>query len=205
MVYKFDPTYWNGTIFHLDDDAFEITGGWIEYRRENQPIPASFFPKTLIFDGARAALPDMFHTHRSFIVFSERARAVMEHWAPGQVEFIPVAVQAAPDIADRLNFAGAYYFINVLGRAQRLRWLEIPAQRYPPGEDGIERFSMLPDFHDWRLRERAVGEPLIWHDTPWRSGNSGYFGHDVIFVEDVLWRELDANFPDELNAMRVGE
>jgi hypothetical protein len=196
--------YWNGTIFHLDR-TWKMSGDWDEYERKNLPIPASCFPKSLTFDRAAAALPDMFHTTRDIIVFSERARLVMEDWAPGQVEFIPVTVQAAPDIATRLNFASAYYFINVLGRAQRLQWLEIPTQRFPTREDGIERFGLLPDIRNWKLRERAIGEPLTWHDPPWIVGNRRYSGHHLIFVEDVLWRELDANFPDQLNALLVGE
>jgi hypothetical protein len=63
----------------------------------------------------------------------------------------------------------------------------------------------LPDMRDWVLRELSAGEPLIWHDTDWRSGNREYRGHHAVFVEDVLWRELDANFPDQLNALRIGE
>jgi hypothetical protein len=205
MVYILDPTYFNGTIFSLDDDAWEMTGDWTEYRSQNKRIPASCFPKSLPFDGASAELPDMFHTSRDIIVFSERARLVMEEWASGQVEFIPVALQAAPKIAARLRLASAYYFINVLGRAQRLQWLEMPTRSFPTRRDGTVPYSMLPGFRDWKLRERAAGEPLIWYETLWRSGNREYAGHSVVFIEDVLWRELDANFPDQLNAQRVGE
>jgi hypothetical protein len=205
MVYKLDPTYWNGTIFHLDEETWKMSGEWDEYEANNQPIPASCFPKSLTFDGASAALPDMFHTARNLIMFSEPARVVLERWAPGQVEFIPVAVQAVPDIAARLEFDSAYYFINVLGRAQRLEWLELPAHKCRTREDGTELYGLLPDFHNWKLRERAAGEPLIWRDAPWRVGNKDYRGHNVMFVEDVLWRELDANFPDQLNPLRVGE
>ena len=202
MVYKFDPIYFNGTIFSIDTTS-RMLGDWIEYRRQNQPVPASCFPKTLIFDGASAELPDMFHTSRRIIVFSKRARVVIEEWAPGQIEFIPVACQAPPKIAARLQFDSAYYFINVLGRAQRLQWLEIPTQEYP-ARDGIERLSPLPGLGNLKLRGRAAVEPLIWHDTPWIVGNKEYSSHSDIFVEDVLWRELDANFPDQLNALRVG-
>jgi hypothetical protein len=203
MVYTFDPKYWDSTIFSLDDTSV-MSGNWSEYTRENLPIPASCFPKLLNFVSAKSKLPDMFHTSRSFDVFSERARVVMEKWAPGQVEFIPVAVQASPEVADRLKFASAYYFVNVLGRAQRLLWLDMPTRKFPRREDGTVPYTMLPDSRGWKLRERAVVEPLIWRDMPWRSGDRDYRGHSDIFVEDVLWRELDANFPDQLNAQRVG-
>jgi hypothetical protein len=129
----------------------------------------------------------------------------MEQWAPEQVEFIPVAVQAPPKIAARLKFASAHYFINVLGRAQRLQWLDMPTRQFPRQEDGTEPFGMLPDPLAWKLRARAAGEPLIWHDMDWRFGNRDYRGHHAVFVEDAPWRELNAKFPDQLNALQVRE
>jgi hypothetical protein len=30
-------------------------------------------------------------------------------------------------------------------------------------------------------------------------------GQDEVFIEDVLWRELDANFPDQLHPLLAGE
>jgi hypothetical protein len=204
MVYKFDPKYFNGTIFRVDKTS-RMAEGWMEFVPQNLPIPASYFPKSLTFDRASAKLPDIFHTARRIIVFSERARVVIEHWAPGQVEFIPVACSAKPKVAATLNFDSAYYFINVLGRAQRLQWLEMPEDKFPPQDDGMERFGLLQDFSVWELRERGPGEPLIWRDTPWRNGNREYRGYNEVLIEDVLWRELDANFPDQLHPLRAGE
>jgi hypothetical protein len=204
MVYKFDPIDFNGTIFNLDETSV-MARGWTQFVTQNRSIPASYFPQTLTFDAASSKLPDMFHMSRGIFIFSERARAVMEHWAPGQVEFIPVASHAKSKIANLLNFDSAYYFINILGRAQRLQWRDMSAQNYPPREDGTQLFGLLPDFHRWRLRERSREEPLIWHDTPWRDGNKEYLGQDVALIEDVLWQELDANFPDQLHPLRVGE
>ena len=175
----------------------------------------------------------------------ERARAIVEKLAPGQVEFIPVTIEATPTswlnpvidvylslkdlrriiratfgaripfypidlepvsrISLRLNLASAYYFINVLGRAQRLFWLEMPTRSFPPQKDGVERFTMEHDFGQWKLRERGAGEPMIWHESHWRTNNREYRGHTHIFIEDVLWRELDAMFPGQLNALHVGK
>jgi hypothetical protein len=56
-----------------------------------------------------------------------------------------------------------------------------------------------------KLRERVVGEPLIWRESHWRIDNGEYRNHTDIFVDDVLWHELDANFPDQLNALWIGE
>jgi hypothetical protein len=204
MVYKFDPIYFNGTIFRLDEETWEMSGDWMDYEIRNEPIPASCFPQALTFDEANGALPDMFHTARDILMFSERARQFMEQRAPGQIEYIPVDVDASPKVAARLEFADAYYFINVLGRAQRLQWLEMPTRHFSPHGDGIERFGPFPDFDAWKLREGTAGEPPIWHDEPWIVGNKRYSSHSDVFVEDSLWRELDAEFPDQLNALRVG-
>lgn len=76
----------------------------------------------------------------------------MEHWAPSQVEFIPVTCHAEPKIAATLQFDSAYYFINVLGRDRRLQWHEMPTDKFPPQDDGMERFGLLADFHKWSLR-----------------------------------------------------
>jgi hypothetical protein len=202
MVYLLDPAYWDGTSFLLAE--YHGNSAKAPYLIENKPIPAHLFSKSLTVAGAMQRLPDIFHTSRGTIVFSERARAVVEELAPGQVEFVPVTINAAPELADRLNLANAYYFINVLGRAQRLQWLEIPTQISKPKEDGTQVAILLPDRRNWKLRERAEGEPLIWRESDWRAGNRDYRDRNV-FVEDVLWQELNATFPDQLNAQRVGK
>jgi len=245
MVYKFDPTYFNGTIFDLDDRTRMMEKGWMEFVRENKPIPVSYFPKSLTIERASASLPDLFHTSRGIIVVSERARAILDRLARGEVEFIPVTIRAAsttwlnplldalysvrdfarmvmatlgaripfypvglearPRITLRLNLAKAYYFINILGRAQRLLWLETPTREYQARDDGTVPIGLLRDFEGWKLRWRAASEPLIWHDTPWIVGNKRYSHQAEIFIEDVLWQELDAKFPGQLNAQRVGK
>ncbi|RZN11557.1 hypothetical protein CWO91_08070 [Bradyrhizobium genosp. SA-3] len=203
MPYMFDPIDFNGTVFDLDETSVMAKGSM---RFSPKPIPASYFPKSLIFNAASSRLPDMFHMSRGFFVVSERARAVMEHWAPGAVEFIPVAHQARPKVAATLKFDSAYYFINILGRAQRLLWREMPAQDYQSKtDDGAEIFGLVNEFSEWRLREREPGEPLIWRDEAWRDGNKEYRGWTPVLIEDVLWRELDANFPDQLHALQIGE
>src|SRR5215468_3425797 len=87
MVYIFDPKAINGTSYTLDE--YHLGAGSSEYVRQNKPIPASYFPKSLTVVDASQELGDMFHTGRGVIVFSQRARALMEERAPGQVEFIP--------------------------------------------------------------------------------------------------------------------
>jgi hypothetical protein len=203
MTYMFDPICFNGTIFDLDATSHMAKGSM---RFGPKPIPASYFPKTITFEAASAKLPDMFHMSRGYWIFSEQARAVMEDWAPGQVEFIPVACQAKPRIAATLKLDRAYYFINVLGHAQRLRWREMPTLDYQSKtEDGADILGLVHQYSEWKLRERGPGEPLIWKDEAWRDGNKEYRAWSQVLIEDVLWRELDANFPDQLHALRIGE
>jgi hypothetical protein len=243
MVYRFDPTWFNGTIFRLAD--YEMGEDWMDFKIENRPIPASHFPRSLIVERAKGPLPDLFHASRGIIVVSEQARAIFDKRAPGQVEFIPVDIEKArtgwlnplldayysmrefgravlasfaPDratfypvgvearqrISLRLNYRRSYYFINVLGRAQRLLWLESPTSEYPAREDGTVRVGLENDFEQWKLRWRTASEPLIWHDTPWIVDNKRYSHQSEVFIEDALWQELDSKFPGQLNAQRVG-
>jgi hypothetical protein len=244
MVYKFDPQWFNGTIFQLDDTG-HMAGGWMEFKRENQPIPASYFPRSLVIERAKAPLPDLFHKSRDLIVVSERARAIFEKLAPGQVEFIPVDIKKAPTgwlnpvfdalysiqefgrsvkatfapdqvpfypvgleprprITLRLNLAHGYYFINVLARAQRLLWLQMPTRPFSRQEDGVQRYGLLQDYNKWKLCKRAPGDPLIWRESWWRNGNSEYLGHTQVLIDDELWRELDTSFPGQLHPLRAG-
>jgi len=203
MAYMFDPMHFNGTTFDLDDTTHMAVGSM---QFSPNPIPASYFPKSLIFTGAAARLPDMFHMSRGFFVVSQRARAVLEHWAPAQVDFIPVAHQARPEIAATLQFDRAYYFINILGHAQRLLWRETPTQDYQSKtDDGVDILGLHHDYTEWSLRDREPGEPLIWREEAWRDGNKEYRAWSRVFIEDLLWRELDANFPDQLHALEIGK
>jgi hypothetical protein len=98
-------------------------------------------------------------------LYSPSARALVEEVAPGQVEFIPVAINAAtPKIEHRLRLASAYYFINVLGRTQRFQWLEMPVDTGPIGGDGVQRFGVKDNYRLWKLRQIESGEPSIWHE-----------------------------------------
>ena len=56
MVYKFDPTYSTATIFDLDDSTRMMEKGWMEFVRENKPIPASYFSKSLTIERAKRFL-----------------------------------------------------------------------------------------------------------------------------------------------------
>lgn len=202
MVYKFDPKYWNGTIFTLSD--WDMADGFMEYWRENKPIPAAYFPQSLTVDDAEQVLPDIFHTARDLVVFSERARVLMEERAPSQVEFIPVTIHAEPEVVGRLQLANSYYFINVLGEAQRFQWPQMPVDAGAVREDGVQIFSAKFDRALWKIRQRASGEPLIWRETWWLSGSKEYRGHVDVLIEDVLWQELNTRFPNQLNSLRVG-
>jgi hypothetical protein len=244
MVYKFDPVWFNGTTFELDRD-WEMGDGWMECVQENRPIPAYLFPKSLTINRAKAPLPDLFHASRGLIIVSERARAVFDTMAPGQVEFIPVEIKKASTgvlnpaydvyysmqafgrsvkatfapgsvpffpvglepkqrITFRLNLASAYYFINVLGRAQRLLWLQMPTDPFSRQKDGVERFGLLQNYSKWKFCDRSQSDPLIWREAWWRDGNKEYRGHNEVMIDDILWRELDARFPGQINALRAG-
>jgi hypothetical protein len=141
----------------------------------------------------------------AYYSMKDLCRPVAAMFIRGQVDFLLVSLEPKPRITVRLNLASAYYFINVLGRAQRLLWLQMPTLKYRPRDDGTELFGLVHDFGKWKLSQRASGEPLIWRDTKWQHGNNEYSGQNEVLIEDALWRELDAHFPNQLHPMRAGE
>jgi hypothetical protein len=72
MVYKFDPKWFNGAIFEFAD-PLTMARGWMEFGSRLEPVPASYFPKQLVIERAKAPLPDLFHTSRGIFVVSGRA------------------------------------------------------------------------------------------------------------------------------------
>jgi hypothetical protein len=89
----------------------------------------------------------------------------------------------------RLNVEGVHDLergkVDVAGGAQagRTHVDDAPRREFPPLDDGTQLFGLLQNYEKWELRERAAGEPLIWHDTPWRDGTKEYRGHNEILVE----------------------
>jgi hypothetical protein len=204
MVYMLDPGNSNGGCF-LFDDLDEMIRGFSQPWGANLPIPASYFPRSMTVVKATRPMPDIFHWSRGLIVYSERARALLDTLAPGQVEFIPVVIQAkTPKLAERLKLDTAYYFSNVLGRAQRVQWLETPVTPLPPTGDGIERFYAQSNYRKWAIRPRLPEEPVIWTESWWRVDNREYRKNVTVFLEDELWQALDSRFRGQLHPCRVG-
>jgi hypothetical protein len=115
MVYIFDPPFGKSPGFFSPE--WDGLNDFNEYYGANKPIPAAYFPQPLIVDELVQDVPDIFRASSRIIVFSERARALMEKLAPGQVEFVRIEIQVDRDTALHSKLAGAYYYINVLGRA----------------------------------------------------------------------------------------
>lgn len=202
MVYIFDPPFGRGPgLFSPEWGGLD---DFNEYYRANKPIPAAYFPQPLIVDEQVRNPPDIFFASSRIIVCSERARMVMERFAADQIEFIPVVVQVEPQIARRSKLASAYYYLNVLARSQRLQWLEMPTSPLPINDDGIQRFGLIDDYAQWKLRQRDPDDPFIWRESWWHLADKEYQGHFEIFIEDILWQAIDAEFPRQLNALRVG-
>lgn len=245
MIYRFDPVWFQGLLFQFEDSSMKQ--GWMTYQFNRQPVPASYFPPTLVIKRAKAPMPDLFHTSRGIFVVSARARAVFEKEAPGQVEFLPVEItttpmdwrnpfvstwysmqdlgrsvlapfmsgmvdfipvcdEPRPRITPRLNLASAYYFINILGHAQRLLWLQSPTRDYNlPEADGTIIAGLHHEYDKWRFSTRSPGDPLIWREDWWRHGNRVYRCQHEAFLEESLWRALEAKFPGQLDARPVGQ
>jgi hypothetical protein len=67
----------------------------------------------------------------------------------------------------------------------------MPTRQYRSREDGTELWGLQHDFHKWKLHERAVGDPLIWHDTlvDQAGARLSMYGQRVI----AIWAFIDAH------------
>ncbi len=81
----------------------------------------------------------------------------------------------------------------------------MPVDTGPIGEDGSQRLGVKDNYRQWKIRQVLPGEPLIWLENWWLFDNKEYRGHNHVLVEDMLWRELDACFPDQLHPLQVGK
>jgi hypothetical protein len=199
MPYDFDPTHWDGTIFDLAD--YEFGDDILDYKALD-PIPADQFPKKLM-TSSRFVMPDIFHTTRSKIIVSSRAREVMEPIMTDEIGYIVVRVEAHPDCQYDMELADDYYFINVLGRAQRIDWTKTPARLIGKTQDGRDRMLSENDRTNWWLRDRKADDPIIWLESVFDTEKATFRGGGV-FIEDEAWLALNARFPGQLNALMVG-
>jgi len=152
---------------------------------------------------ARFALPDICSPTNGFVFVSDRGRAALEEMAPGCVAFFPLNMKAPKHMLT----ANAYFFYDVLPRAQLIDWDLTPSSpRIVRAPDGRESRAIRGRITDPSTKFKPVTEemPPIWRETDFdRPTIHFFFNKQHVFLRDELWQALDARFPGQLLATKL--
>jgi hypothetical protein len=173
-----------------------------EYLMKAEPLPKEFVPASFSIkaynysharecrhkdkwpDGVPQVMPDFYQLRNCEYIVSSFAREILEAYAPGCIEYIEVKVDTPSDFIR----APAYYYINVLPRAQLVDWTHFVSS-VPPIRGKIFPFKPF-----------GSNDPLIWHEM-----NIGdvkeqpiRVGQKAILVRGRLWNVLIEHFPLQL-------
>lgn len=145
-------------------------------------------------------MPDFFSIGAHDWYVSSRYRTVLEQYAPSQIEYIALE---RINIPERMKPANAYYFVNILGRAQLMDWDRTP-KRGPLGEKRY--YFAKPPPTGWVMRTSRPGDPAIWLETDKRCEGAIYAGDGVrVYVKNELGDALERAFPSQQSLIRITE
>ena len=122
--------------FTVQPAAFK--GGGNVFKRQFKPVTPEKLPRIVVVGGDRP-MPDFFSLAANHYYVSNRFREVVDKFAHGALEFIEVPFT----ISANKNPAGAYYFTNVLGRAQLIDWDLSPKQGPSSGLGGKRYYDLV--------------------------------------------------------------
>jgi len=161
------------------------------------PLQQSDIPAESDLKG-RFALPDICRPTYGFVFVSDRGRAALEELAPGCVAFFPLNMKAPKHMLT----AEAYFFYDVLSRAQLIDWDLTPSgPRIVRAPDGRESRSIRGRI---TFKPVTAETPLIWREADLDRPTVHFFATKKdVFLRDQLWEALNARFPGQLLAKKL--
>jgi hypothetical protein len=152
---------------------------------------------------AQFELPDICRPSEGFLFVSDRGRAALEELAPGCVAFFPLHLKAP----EHMLTAKAYFFIDVLARAQLIEWdLSPTGPRVVRAPDGRESRSIQGRITDSSIKFKAATSetPPIWREADLDRPTVHFFRSKLdVFVRDDLWEALNTRLPMQLVARKL--
>jgi hypothetical protein len=166
------------------------------------PLQQSDIPAESVLRG-RFALPDICKPTEGFVFVSDRGRTAFEELAPGCLAFFRLNMNAPKHMLT----ADAYFFYDVLPRAQLINWDLTPSgPRIVRAPDGRESRSIRGRLTDPSTKFKPVTPqtPLIWREADFDRPTVHFFANkEDVFVRDELWEALNARFPGQLIATKL--
>jgi len=152
---------------------------------------------------AKFALPDICSPAEGFRLVSDRGRAVLQEVAPGCVAFFPLNLRAPAHMLT----SKAYFFIDVLPRAQLIDWdLSPTVPRVVFASDGRESRALKCPPQNLSIKFKPVRPetPRMWREADVDCKTVHFFpSKGDVFMRDELWEDLDAKLPGQLVARKV--
>ena len=200
MAYILMPSRRDGEWF-LAEPIFFPSGDVWRMKAGRIPITPEQLSGTLTIAGKRE-VGHIFGIGLESQVVSNLFKDAIESLAPGDAQFIPIDVKMPRNIRS----APHYYYMNILGRAQRVDWRRTQVMELPQrSESGLPIFipeGLLTD--SLRLKEFDGSPPHIWHETDVDLNGRNYVikGLDV-FITDRVWLGLNATFAGHLQKWKI--
>ena len=127
----------------------------------------------------------------------------MEELVPGCVAFFPLNMKAPKHMLT----ADAYFFYDVLPRAQLIDWDLTPSgPRIVRAPDGRESRSIRGRLTAPSTKFKPVmpETPPIWREADLDRPTVHFFANkENVFLRDELWDALNAKFPGQLVARKL--
>ncbi|CCD92737.1 hypothetical protein BRAO375_2210025 [Bradyrhizobium sp. ORS 375] len=193
MVYLLEPRRYKWI------QAAYVPDGLMQKQLDGIALQQSDIPLETPLKGS-VPIPDICSGAQGFLFVSDRGREVLEDLVPGHIAFFPLTLKAP----SRIMTAKAYYFIDVLTRAQLVDWDTTPMEptsiRTPDG-----RPTYLTRTASLEANFKTVGAdtPPIWRetdvDTPTRRL---LINKRLVLMQDHIWQALDERLPKQLVASR---
>jgi hypothetical protein len=150
--------------------------------------------------GGRFELPDICDpADGGFRFVSGRGRAVLEELVPSCVAFFPLNLK----VPSRMRPAKAYFFFEVLSRAQLIDWEKSPT-RVVRASDGRETRTLKGRLTDLKFKAATPETPPIWREGDVDRPAVQFFYNKVdVFVRDDVWDLLNVRLPNQLVATKL--
>jgi hypothetical protein len=153
----------------------------------------------------RFDVPDICIPTEGFVFVSDRGRAALEEFAPGSIAFFPINLKAP----ENMRPAKAYFFIDVLPRAQCIDWdRSVTGPRIARTPDGRESRALgrLLSKPSTKFKAITADVPKIWREADVDRPAVNFFANKAdIFMRDELWEALNTRFPGQLVSRKLGE
>jgi hypothetical protein len=156
-------------VYVLDTPLYEwdrvprVSHELVEKQIQGLPLQSSDIPAEPQLAGP-FDVPDICIPTDGFLFVSDRGRAALEELAPGCVAFFPIDLKAP----ERMRPAKAYFFIEVLPRAQCIDWdRSETVRRIVRAPDGRESRAIRGSIWNRSTKVKAVSPdmPKIWREV----------------------------------------